>query len=331
MTIRQRAVYDPDHEAFRDSVSRLLATEPTDFFGAASEYGFVGLGAADVEDPRFAAVVLEATMAAGRPEIALALAMHDGFALPLLGGRGVPALAAVVDPPDAGVRAAPTGDGWVLEGAAECVVNGLGADLLLVVARSDDDSELLLTIDPAAPGLRRVPADDLLGLDGCDVAELRFDAVAVPAAARLDSPVDRGRARYQLALAVAAVAGARTALATTVAYVRERKAFGTPIASFGNTRHVLGALGARIAAVESFVDAGLARATEIGGAEAAAIKLCATDVLGEAVDTGVQLHGGYGYMWEYPIARAYAAARFFRLHGGAGEHLDVVLASAVGL
>jgi acyl-CoA dehydrogenase len=117
----------------------------------------------------------------------------------------------------------------------------------------------------------------------------------------------------------------------TVAYTRERKAFGTPIAKFGNTRHVLAVLGARIAAVEAFVDAGLARASELSAAEAAAIKLCATDILGEAVDTGVQLHGGYGYMWEYPIARAYAAARFFRLHGGAGEHLDGVLAEAVGL
>jgi acyl-CoA dehydrogenase len=130
-------------------------------------------------------------------------------------------------------------------------------------------------------------------------------------------------------LAVAAMAGARTALATTVEYVKQRKAFGRPIAQFENTRHVLAGLGARVAAVGSFVDDCLAR--DLRPDTAAAAKLCAGEVLAEAVDTGVQLHGGYGYMWEYPIARAYAAARFFRLHGGAGEQLDNILADAIGL
>jgi acyl-CoA dehydrogenase len=126
------------------------------------------------------------------------------------------------------------------------------------------------------------------------------------------------------------MAGARTALAMAVDYVKQRKAFGRPIAEFENTRHTLGQLGARIAAVSAFVDSCLA-AAKLPGQTAAAAKLCATELLGEAVDTGVQLHGGYGYMWEYPIARAYAAARFFRLHGGAGEPLDNVLAGAIGL
>ena len=327
MTIRQRQVFDSDHEALRDSVSRFLATEPTDFLGAAAEYGFIGLGAADVEDPRFAAVVLEEAMAAGRPDLALALAVHDSFALPLLAGREVGGLAAVVD--QAGVVAEPRAEGWTLRGTAETVINGLGAEVLVVAARSEDGTELLFAVDGAR--VYREPAEVLLGLGALDLADLEFEGVPVTAADRLEADLARARTGYQVALAVAAMAGARAALATTVAYVRERKAFGTPIASFGNTRHVLGALGARIAGAESFVDAGLARSAELTNAEAAAIKLCATEILGAAVDTGVQLHGGYGYMWEYPIARAYAAARFFRVHGGAGEHLDSVLADAIGL
>ena len=347
MTIRQRSVYDGDHEAFRTSVARYLADQPAEFFAGAGEYGFVALavpenlGGAGVDDSRFRAVVLEETMAAGQPALALSLAVQDSFALPLLLGTPdrLEALApelvagrllvAVVDVGDA-VRAEVTGDGWILTGSAESVINGQGADLLLVAASTGDDAEVF-AVPPTAAGLTRESVDDLLGLDECDVADLRFDGVLVPAADRIDADLERARAGYQLALAVAAAAGARTALTTTVSYTRERKAFGTPIATFGNTRHVLGVLGARIAAVESFVDAGLQRATDLSAAEAAAIKLCATDILGEAVDTGVQLHGGYGYMWEYPIARAYAAARFFRLHGGAGEHIDGVLAEAVGL
>jgi acyl-CoA dehydrogenase len=322
VTIRQRRVYDSDHEALRASVARYLDSEPADFLAGAVEHGFVGLG--EVEDRRFAAVVLEAAMAAGRPDLALALAAHDSFALPLLAGREVSGLAAVVN---SGIRAEPTGDGWSLHGTAEAVINGLGAQQFAVAAQIDDGSELIFVV----ADVPRSAADVLLGLEGLDVADLRFDGVAVSAADRLEADLDRARAGYQLALGVAAVAGARAALAMTVEYVRARKAFGTPIASFGNTRHVLGVLGARIAAVESFVDAGLERASDLTAAEAAALKLCATDILGEAADTGVQLHGGYGYMWEYPIARAYAAARFFRLHGDAGEHLDSVLADAVGL
>jgi alkylation response protein AidB-like acyl-CoA dehydrogenase len=334
VTIRQRRLYNGDHEALRNSVSRFLAggaVDRPDFWSAAIEHGFVGLGAPDVGDPRFAALVLEEAMVAGLPALALALAVHDSFALPLLAGREVPGLAAVVDPADATVRAESSGDGWILHGSAESVLNAQDAALLVVVARTHDQNVVACVVDPAAPGFSRSPAQDLLGLESADVADLQFDGVAVAPGDRLEVDLDQARARYQLALAVAAAAGARTALATTVVYARDRKAFGTPIACFGNTRHVLGALGARMAAVEAFVDDGLERATELTLAEATALKLCATEVLSQAVDTGVQLHGGYGYMWEYPIARAYAAAPFFRLHVGVGEHADAVLSGAIGL
>jgi acyl-CoA dehydrogenase len=327
----RRAVFDADHEALRDSVAKFLATEPADFLAGAAEYGFLNLG--DVDDPRFAAVVLEAAMEAGRPELALTLAMHDSFAVPLLAGTTA-ALAAVVD--EGEVRAEPTGDGWRLHGSADGVVNGLGAELLVVRAVSSvgsdgasgvgsgDGSDPLFVV--RAADVQRVPAAQIRGLECLDLADLAFAGVG---AEPLTGDLTAARARHHLALAVAAVAGARAALRITVDYVGQRKAFGKPIATFENTRHALGTLGARIAAVEAFVDSCLTGTP--GPATAAAAKFTATELLGAAVDQGVQLHGGYGYMWEYPIARAYAAARFFRLHGEAGENLTEVLAGSVGL
>jgi alkylation response protein AidB-like acyl-CoA dehydrogenase len=345
VTIRCRRAFDEDHTAFRGSVAQLLSAEPADFLPAAGNYGFVALatpeefGGPGVPDPRFPAVLLEEAMAAGRPDLALLLAAHENHALPLLldapdhlaraasdllEGR---LLLAVVDGTST-VRAEPQGSGWVLDGAVDTVPNGVGAGLLVVLAQSEE-GVLSFVLDGAAAGLTRIPVRDVLGLERGDLADLRFEATPVATSDRVDADLDGARARYSLALAVAATAGARAALAMTVDYVKQRKAFGTPIASFANTQRALGTLGARVTAVEAFLDACLENAADLSGAEASAVHLCAIDVLGEAVDCGVQLHGGYGYMWEYPIARAYAAARFFRAHAVAPLHGR--LASAVGL
>jgi acyl-CoA dehydrogenase len=333
-TVTARTVYEADHEALRDSVRRFLAEQAVphrerwerdgigaEFWTDAAKYGFLGLA---VDDLRFAAVVLEEAMTAGLPAIALALAGHEAFA-PLVAGREVAGLVAVVD---AAVRAQARDGGWVLSGSVETVLNGSGAGLLIVTA-TDGGSELLFAIAPDAVGVHRVAADPLLGLESADVADVRFDAVTVTATNFLDGDLATARAGHQLLLAVAAMAGARSALAMTVEYVKQRKAFGRPIAEFENTQRLLAGVGARVTAVGAFVDGCLASA--LSPASAATAKLVATDVLAEAVDSGVQLHGGYGYMWEYPIARAYAAARFFRLYGNAGEHLHRTFAGAVGL
>jgi alkylation response protein AidB-like acyl-CoA dehydrogenase len=347
MILPRRAVFDDDHESFRASVARLLVAEPTEFLSAASKHGFVALavpesaGGNGVEDPRFAAIVLEEAMAAGQPAIALSVAIQESFALPMLlaapdrladvardlsAGR----LRLTVVDGSGAVRAEPRGDSWALDGAVDTVLNGQSAGLLLVLARAEE-RVLLFVLDGTAPGLTRIAVADQLGLEDADIADLHFADVRVTDSDRIEADLNRARAQHRLALAVAAVAGARTALATTVEYVKQRTVFGTPIASFGNTRHEIGALSARITAVEAFVDASLARWTDLSAAEAAALHLCATEILGEAVDSGVQLHGGYGYMWEYPIARAYAAARFFRVYGAGHGEITEVLARAAGL
>jgi alkylation response protein AidB-like acyl-CoA dehydrogenase len=333
-----RSVYGAEHEALRDSVRRFFEDRavphyadwdakgaiPATFWSAAAEHGFVGL--AEAGDPRFAAVVLEEAMAAGLPAVALALATHDGFALPLLGDRPVSGLVAVVE---SGVRAQARDGGWELTGGAEAVLNGLGAELLVVAETSE--GSVMFAVSGEAAGVHRKAAPALLGLDALNVADVRFDAVTVTAADQVTGSLETARASHQLAVAVAAMTGARAALTMTVEYVKQRKAFGRPIAEFENTQHALATMGARVTAIGAFVDSCLAEGATIDPKIAATAAFCATEVLGSAVDTGVQLHGGYGYMWEYPIARAYAAARFFRLHGGAGEHLDSALVSAIGL
>lgn len=327
-----RRVYGPDHEAFRQSVARFLAAEavphyddwdakgaiPAAFWDSAREYGFVGLAEAD--DPRFAAAAVEEAMAAGLPAVALAMTVHDSFALPLLAGHQAPRMAAVVE----GLQAEERAGGWVVSGGAPTVLNGMGADVLAVLARTDGGSSRLFAVAGDAAGLRRSPAEPLLGLDALDVADLHFEAVP---AQLCDAVVESARTGYRLALAIAAMAGARAALTITVDYVKQRKAFGRPIAEFENTRVVLAGLGARVAAVGSFVDTCLADGPT--PQTAAAAQLCATQLLADVVDQGVQLHGGYGYMWEYPISRAYAAAPFFRLH--AADGLTAPLASALDL
>jgi alkylation response protein AidB-like acyl-CoA dehydrogenase len=326
--VTARTVYDADHEALRDSVRRFLAAEavphyadwdakgaiPDRFWTAAAEHGFLGL--ADAGDPRFAAVVLEEAMAAGLPAIALALATHESFA-PLT-GRDSSGLVAFVD----GVRAEARDGGWALTGTAETVVNGAGAAVFVVAARTDDDTPVVFVVDAAA--VHRSPAPALLGLDALDLADVRFDRVPVTAADQVPGALDAARASHHLALAVAAMAGARTALTITAEYVKQRKAFGRPIAEFENTQRALAAVTARVTATGAFVDNLLADPAARRPDAAAAAAFCAAEVLGSAVDTGVQLHGGYGYMWEYPIARAYAAARFFRLHADPYEHLPKI-------
>jgi alkylation response protein AidB-like acyl-CoA dehydrogenase len=130
---------------------------------------------------------------------------------------------------------------------------------------------------------------------------------------------------------VAAVAGARRALAITIDYVLDRKAFGRPIASFQNTRHVLAGISADIDAAQVFADACVAERAEgsLTETRAAALKLHCSELYGATVDAGLQLHGGYGYMMEYPIAHAYADARFWRLAGGTSELLKDRIADAL--
>jgi acyl-CoA dehydrogenase len=169
--------------------------------------------------------------------------------------------------------------------------------------------------------------------------ELSFDDVRVPVANRLG---EEGRAftylghnlpQERMTVAVGSVAQARAAIAATVDYVKQRKAFGTAVASFQNTKFELAAMTAEVEAAQAMLDRAVAELVEgnLSGSDAAAVKLFCTETQGRVVDRCLQLFGGYGYIMEYPIARLYADARIARIYAGTSEVMKVIIAKSLGL
>ena len=237
------------------------------------------------------------------------------------------------------------GDSYLLNGAKTFITGGMNADLVIVVARtsrSETDRRAgltLLVVEEAMAGFSRGRNLDKLGLKSQDTGELFFDDVRVPATNRLG---DEGRAfdyltanlpQERMSIAVSAQASSERAIALTVDYTRERKAFGTPIASFQNTKFVLAGLSAKAEAGRHLVDRALEEldAGTLTVADAARVKLFTTEMQAEVMDSCLQLHGGYGYMLEYPIARMYADARVSRIYGGSSEIMKVIIAKDLGL
>jgi acyl-CoA dehydrogenase len=237
------------------------------------------------------------------------------------------------------------GDSYVLNGAKTFITGGVNADLVIVVARtsrSEDDRRAgltLLVVEEDMAGFARGRNLDKLGLKSQDTGELFFENVRVPVANRLG---EEGKAfayltanlpQERMSIAVGAQACCERAIQLTVDYTRERKAFGTPIASFQNTKFVLAGLSAKVEAGRHLVDRALEEldAGTLTVADAARVKLFTTEVQGEVMDSCLQLHGGYGYMLEYPIARMYADARVSRIYGGSSEIMKVIIAKDLGL
>jgi alkylation response protein AidB-like acyl-CoA dehydrogenase len=237
------------------------------------------------------------------------------------------------------------GDDYVLSGAKTFITGGIQADLVVVVARTARDAKdrraglTLLVVEEGMPGFTRGRKLDKLGLRSQDTAELSFQDVRVPVANRLG---DEGAAfdqltanlpQERLSIAVHAQAASERAIELTTAYTLERKAFGTPVASFQNTKFVLADLSAKVEAGRHLLDRALEEldAGTLSGADAARTKLFTTELEGEVMDACLQLHGGYGYMLEYPIARMYADARVSRIYGGSSEIMKVIIAKDLGL
>ncbi|KOG07553.1 acyl-CoA dehydrogenase family protein [Streptomyces viridochromogenes] len=247
----------------------------------------------------------------------------------------------------AGIRTAAVRDGdhYVVSGAKTFITGGLLADLVIVVARTSTDPDerraglTLLVVEDGMPGFTRGRVLDKMGIKVQDTVELAFDEVRVPVANRLG---EEGRAftylghnlpQERMTVAVGSVAQARAALDTTIAYVRERKVFGTPVASFQNTKFELAAVDAEIEAAQAVLDRAVLELVDgrLSGADAAKVKLFCTEMQARAVDRCLQLFGGYGYMLEYPIARLYADARITRIYAGTSEVMKVIIAKSLGL
>ncbi|HEY9311022.1 acyl-CoA dehydrogenase family protein [Williamsia sp.] len=237
------------------------------------------------------------------------------------------------------------GDDYVLNGAKTFITGGLLADLVIVLARTSTDPDnrrgglSLLVVENGMPGFERGRVLDKMGCKVQDTVELSFDDVRVPVKNLLGEEgkafgyLGRNLAQERIAVAVGSVAQARAAVATTIDYVKERKAFGTPVSSFQNTKFELAAMSAEIEAGQAMLDRAVLDLVddELSGSDAARVKLFCTEMQARVVDRCLQLFGGYGYMAEYPIARLYTDARVARIYAGTSEVMKVIIAKSLGL
>ncbi|GLF97944.1 acyl-CoA dehydrogenase family protein [Streptomyces yaizuensis] len=238
------------------------------------------------------------------------------------------------------------GTHYVLNGAKTFITGARNSELCLVAARTSpataDDRRhglSLLLVPTDSEGFAYGRKLDKIGLRSSDTSELSFTDVRVPVANLLGeqdrgfSYLGRNLARERLAIGVASAASATAAIAFARAYVLERTVFGKPVAAFQNTKFVLAECSAEVEALQAMVDKGIALDDEgvLTAVDAAKIKLFGTEVAARVIDKCLQLHGGYGYMLEYPIARLYADTRVSRIYGGTSEVMKTIIAKDLGL
>jgi alkylation response protein AidB-like acyl-CoA dehydrogenase len=235
---------------------------------------------------------------------------------------------------------------YLLNGSKTFITNGWHADLVIVVAKTDPAAGAkgtsLLLVEQGMKGFEKGKRLKKLGLKAQDTSELFFDNVRVPPENLLggDAMVNRGFVCLmeqlpweRLQIAITAVAASQAAIDWTVQYVKDRRVFGQPVAAFQNTRYKLAELQTEVQVARVFVDKCLELVLQdkLDTATASMAKYWTSDLQCKVMDECVQLHGGYGYMWEYPITRAYADARVQRIYGGTNEIMKEVITRAMGL
>jgi alkylation response protein AidB-like acyl-CoA dehydrogenase len=373
----QRDIFDAEHDAFRDLARTFVAKEVTplheqwerdgqvsrDVWLAAGKAGLLGTdvpeeyGGGGVGDFRYNAVLTEELTRAGASGIGFPL-QNDVVAPYLLrlatdeqkqrwlpgfcSGELISAIAMTEPGTGSDLQGIQTsarrdGDGWVLNGSKTFITNGIMADLVIVVARTDPDAGSrgfsLLVVERGMEGFERGRRLEKVGLKAQDTAELSFTDVRVPDTNVLGEPgaglvaLMQNLAQERLSIAVGSVAGAARALELTVAYTKERTAFGRPVASFQNSRFELAEIDTEVSVTQAFVDRCITEhvAGRLSPADAAKAKWWASDVLKRVVDRCVQLHGGYGYMLEYPIAKAFVDSRVQSIFGGTNEIMKEII------
>ena len=226
---------------------------------------------------------------------------------------------------------------WLLNGSKTFITNGILSDLVIVVAKTDPDAGArgfsLLVVERGMPGFERGRNLAKVGMKAQDTAELSFTDVRVPPENLLGQEgqgfihLMQNLAQERLSIAVGSIAGAAAALDMTLAYVKERTAFGKPVSAFQNTRFELAEMDTEVTVTQVFVDRCIRQHVEgeLSAADAAKAKWWASDVLKRVVDRCVQLHGGYGYMLEYPIARAFVDSRVQSIYGGTNEIMKEII------
>jgi alkylation response protein AidB-like acyl-CoA dehydrogenase len=235
------------------------------------------------------------------------------------------------------------GSDWVLSGSKTFITNGILSDLVLVVARTDPEAGAhgfsLLAVERGMKGFERGRNLDKVGMKAQDTAELFFDEVRVPAA-NLVGEEGKGfihlmnaLPQERLSIAVVAVAAARHVLDLTVEYCKGRTAFGRPIGSFQHNRFVLAEMETEVSVAEVFLEKCVLEhnAGRLDVKDAAMAKWWTTELQKRVVDQCVQLHGGYGYMLEYPVAKAFIDSRVQTIYGGTTEVMKEIIGRSLGV
>ena len=380
-----RSLLDDEHELFRDSVRRFIASEVVpdnerweregivdrSLFTRAGAHGFLGMAAPEehggggVDDFRYNLVIAEEIQRAGVNAAGLGWTLHNDICLPYFlslctdvqRARWLPGIcsgdlvtAIAMTEPGIGsdlasmaTTARRDGDVYVVNGSKTFITNGINADLVITAVKTDPSGRhrgmSLVVVERGMQGFERGRNLDKIGMHAQDTAELFFTDVRVPVANRLG---DEGAGfrhlvtnlpQERLSIAATGVAAARAAFDQTLAYVKERHAFGQPVGSFQNSRFRMAEMATEIEIAQSFVDRCVLalNAGELTAEEAAMAKWWCTELQGRVADACVQLHGGYGYMTEYPVARAFADARITRIYGGTTEIMKEIIGRYLGL
>ncbi|MEV0165038.1 acyl-CoA dehydrogenase family protein [Nonomuraea fuscirosea] len=379
----RRDLFDEEHLLFRETVREFMAREvvphhqqwekegivPREVWKKAGELGMFGFsvpeeyGGAGITDFRYNAVIVEEIIRSAAS--GLGFSLHNDVMAPyvvdltndeqkqrwlpgFVSGELITAIA--MSEPGAGsdlqgitTRAERDGDHYVLTGQKTFITNGVNADLVVVVAKTDPEAGArgvtLLVVERGMEGFARGRNLDKIGMKAQDTAELFFDRVRVPVANRL-GPED-GQGFFQLmnnlpqermSIAVAAVAAAEVVLEQTVEYCRTRQAFGRNLGSFQNTRFVLAELATETEIARHYVDKCITalNAKELTAVDAAKAKWWTTELQTKVIDRCLQLHGGYGYMTEYPVAKAWLDSRVQTIYGGTTEIMKEIIGRSFG-
>ena len=378
----KRRIFDDEHEMFRDSVRSFLQNEiqphrdkwhkqgivDREAFLKAGEQGLLLMwadekyGGAGVPDFRYEQILIEENARWG--DAGFFATLHSRLVGPYLGELGTDAqkerwlpkcisgehiLAVAITEPGAGsdvagirTRAEDKGDHYLLNGSKIYISNGILADLVVVVARTDAGNRhglSLFVVERGMEGFERGRNLEKMGLKSQDTAELFFNNVKVPRE-NLLGEWNRGfyhlmhfLAEERLLGAVGYVAASNAAFDITLDYITDRKAFGRTIADFQNSRFRMADMRTEIDVAQSFVDQCVLEHNEgeLSADDAAKAKLFTSEMEGRVMDNCVQLHGGAGYMDEYPICRMFLNARVSRIYAGSSEIMREIIARSVGL
>ncbi|WP_066933733.1 acyl-CoA dehydrogenase family protein [Microtetraspora fusca] len=342
---------------------------PREVWKKAGEIGMFGFsvpeqyGGSGITDFRYNAVVVEEIIRAGAS--GLGFSLHNDVMAPyfvdltndeqkerwlpgFVSGELITAVA--MTEPGAGsdlqgirTTAVRDGDHYVVNGQKTFITNGINSDLVVVVTKTDPTAgargTTLLVVERGMEGFTRGRNLDKIGMHAQDTAELFFDNVRVPVANRLGDADGRGFVQLmnnlpqeRLSIAVGAVASAEAVLETTIEYCKNRTAFGRSIGSFQNTRFVLAELATEVEIARHYVDKCVTALNrrELTVVDAAKAKWWTTELQNKVVDRCLQLHGGYGYMTEYPVAKAWLDSRVQTIYGGTTEIMKEIIGRSFG-